>query len=532
MRANEFLINEASVFKTVGNQYVPGYRMMISTKTGGSAVNAVKSQVPDFNTTEELTIVDKDTPSKYQVQLTVGRNQPNLSFKLQRANGDVIELLGSKSGIEKSLNGVGPAPGAPDVEKVKLPNQGDTAEAFLGAAMFAKLIKRESGKISDVTSADVWDVLDKMAEHQTDEYRTTVKGLKGEIDTIWFKLKAKGIVRAALANPELRSAMNKRTASPVNYVNSHEASAFADTFYSNGKVDEIGIVSDGLSASSARKSDVYTLVRDPETHTVATEMLPISLKAGADQFAQHSGSSAKAMIELFSHLGVHLEKDSTAIHNYNQRQADGDKVGAAEELYDATAAEINSQFSDSSPTAEAKFIDQLSRALQFWATGNNPNIRLVSFGRQGKFEVLRFDNLIPVMTNMNLNLRATVTGKENPTLIISDSKQGVLFKIRTYMQAQDKGPYQRNVIEKGPLLGKIANAISEEESQEQAAKKSATDDAAKAAKKDNADLLRMQKRAGIAAAKSSTPIVSDQTPGDSNHSTTPSASRMSAGTET
>lgn len=532
MRANEFLIQEASVFKTSNNQYVPGYRMAISTKSGGSAVNAVKQQVPDFDSNEELIIVTNDTPAQYQIQLPVKKNEANLSFKLQRVNGDVLELLGSKNGIQSSLNGLGAAPNADKVEKVKLPNQGDTAEAFLGAAMFAKLIKRESGKISDVTSADVWDVLDKMAEHQTDDYRTTVKGLKGEVDTVWFRLRAKGFVRAALANPTLRTAMNKRTLSPVNYVNSHEATAFSDTFYTNGKVDEVGIISDGLSAPAARKSDVYTLVRDPETHTVATEMLPISLKAGADQFAQHSGSGAKAMIEMFSHLGVHLEKDSTTIHNYNERQADGDKVGAAEELYDTTAAEINSQFADSSPEAEAKFIDQLSKALQFWATGNNPNIRLVSFGSKGTFEVLRFDNLIPVMTKMNLNLRATVTGKENPTLIISDSKQGVLFKIRTYIQAQDKGPYQRNVIEKGPLLGKIANAISEEESQEQAAKKSAADEAAKAAKKDNADLLRMQKRAGITAAKAASSTAPSRTPGISNHETTLAASRMPMGSDT
>jgi len=202
---------------------------------------------------------------------------------------------------------------------------------------------------------------------------------------------------------------------------------------------------------------VFTVVRDPVTGNIAKELLPISLKAGAEQFAQHSGSSHKAMGEMFGRMGIELPANSKGIYDSLQQQ--GKPEEAVYGIYTHAAKMFNQ--SVVTDTDEATFISQLANALDGWATGGQSNVQLVSFGSRGAFEVLQFNNLLPKMKT--LDLVAETHWGENPKFIIKDAKQGVLFHIRTYLQTKTDGTkYQRNVIEKGPLLGKIANAIEQE----------------------------------------------------------------------
>jgi hypothetical protein len=468
MRARQFLklVAEASVFKTTNNQYVPGYRMSVSgSQSGLQTTSLIKAQVPDFNPAEELTIADPKEPASVTV---VFPGKAEKTFKLKRSTGQVIELQGSISAIQQSLNGIGP--GAADGETVvaKAPNKGDTAEGLLGAAMFAKLRKREGAGIGAVTLDDIWEVFDRMTPVSDTDYMVTAKDMGGATDKIWFRLKVKSIVKNALSNPDLRKKLSNWAMSPVNYVNSKQGTEYADQFYKNGKPDEIGIISDGLSAQTDRKSDVFTVVRDPVTGNVAKELLPISLKAGAEQFAQHSGSSYKAMDEMFGRMGIALQANSKEIYDNLQQQ--GKPEEAVFGIYTQAAKLFNTSVVNDSD--EATFISQLANALNGWATGGNPNVQLVSFGSRGAFEVLQFNNLLPKMKA--LDLVAETHWGENPKFIIKDSKQGILFHIRTYLQTkQDGTKYQRNVIEKGPLLGKIANAIEQEPAVEPTAKKPA-----------------------------------------------------------
>lgn len=455
MRAFEFL-KEASVFKTTNNQYVPGYRLSIATasQAGQATLAAIKTAIPDFNPSEELTVADPAEASTVKVVISPKAEK---SFKLKRPNGAVFELVGGKGNIEGSLNALGrPADATTATGKpvpVKLPNKGDTAEALLGAAMFAKLQARQGGAIGSVTNADLWKVFDVMTPVADDDYKVTSKDMGGATDTIWFRLKVKGFVKNALSNPELRKKLDAWASSPVNYVNSKEGTEYAEEFYKNGEPDEVGVISDGLSAQSEKKTDVYTAVRDPDTNTVKKELLPISLKAGSEQFAQKSGSKFSAMQELFGQLGINV--DSLAVE-YEAMQKANKKIEASAKIYAAAADLINAHLGDDKK--EAIFIDNLVKALRLWATSGNDNIRLVSFGSRGKFDVLRFDNLLPKMAGIKL-VAEFIPGK-NPKVVVKDPNQGELFQIRTYLQTKDNGAtYQRNAIEKGELLGKLANAI-------------------------------------------------------------------------
>jgi hypothetical protein len=56
-------------------------------------------------------------------------------------------------------------------------------------------------------------------------------------------------------------------------------------------------------------------------------------------------------------------------------------------------------------------------------------------------------------------LRAKFVPGENPKLEIYDEiSNSQLFQIRTYLQTKEGGKYQRNIVEKGPLLSMVADA--------------------------------------------------------------------------
>jgi hypothetical protein len=281
--------------------------------------------------------------------------------------------------------------------------------------------------------------------------------LGGATDTIWFRLRVKNTVRTALETPELRKSITNWMLSPVNYVNSPEGTEYAEEFYKNGTPDEIGVVSDGLSAQKDKKTDVVTAVRDPETNTIKREVMPISLKAGADQFAQHSGSKWAAMETMFSKLGIELPDMSEWADEYEGYQSKNQQIEAASRVYKKAADLLNSKFD--TPESEAEFVQTVARALRFWATNDDDQVYVVSFGSRGKYDVLQFsqDSLVPAMKK--LQLRAKFIPGENPKIEIYDKKSDrMLFSIRTYLQSQEKGMYQRNVIEKGPLLSVVADA--------------------------------------------------------------------------
>ena len=452
-------IKEASVFKKVKNQYVPGYRMAISTKAGGKAITAIQSVITDFDPAEVLSVADQSASPTYEVMLS---KKTTATYNLARPNGEIIQLQGTASEIESSLNGVGPAIDPNDTSgKIKMPNKGDTAEALLGGAMFAKLLNRDSGQIGEVSTDDVWRIFDSLKPESGDDYLVRSKDLGGATDKVWFRLKVKNTVKTALKEPTMRKKLTSWLESPVNYVNSPAGTEYAEEFYKNGQPDELGVISDGLSAQSDKKTDVYTAVKDPKSGTVQKELLPTSLKAGAEQFAQHSGGKWAAMKDMFSKLGVTFpatEKDDIA-KDYEGLQGEQKQIEAAAKVYEKAAGMINAQFK--SDADEAKFVKTIAHALRYWATSDDDNVQVVSFGSRGSYDVLQFkiEKLIPVMKRLQLRAETILTG-DNPKLLITDLKTGgVLFQLRTYLQTKKDGSkYQRNIIEKGPLLAMVADA--------------------------------------------------------------------------
>lgn len=477
------IITEASVFDP---KYPVGFRFAVSTQKGGIAIEIIKRVVKDFDPTETLTKADPATKATFVVQLS--KATPS-SFKVTRQNGQVIELQGTERNIESSFNKIGPAadPNAePGKEKLQMPNKGDTAEALLGLSMFAKLLNRSGGNIGQVSAEEAWKLLDHARPVNDHDYYVHSDDVGGAKDTIWLRLKVKNTVIMALQNPVMRKKLTAWLQSPINYVNSKEGTEYAEEFYKNGTPDEVGVISDGISANTDKKTDVVTKVKDPKTNTIKKEIMPISLKAGHDQFAQHSGSSWNAMMTMFGKLGLvfpaieadpikgtqsdNVRKDYEELQGIKDlEQQKANRIKAASKVYAKAAELINNQFTSNS--SEAEFIQTVAQALRFWATSDDDNVQLVSFGSKGSYDVLQFNIAKLTQTMAQLKLRARFTPGENPKLEVYDLVSGnELFRIRTYFQSTKKDPfYQRNVIEKGPLLSIVADITGRKAQQASAA---------------------------------------------------------------
>jgi hypothetical protein len=465
------IITEASVFDP---KYPVGYRFAVSTQKGGIAIEIIKRAVKDFDPTETVTKADPSAEPTYVVKL--GKNTPS-SFKVARKNGEIIEIQGTEGNIEGSFNKVGAAEDPnvePGKEKPQMPNKGDTAEALLGLSMFAKLLNRSGGNIGQVTAEETWKLLDHARPVNDHDYMVRSTDVGGAKDIIWLRLKVKNTVIMALQNPVMRKKLTAWIQSPINYVNSKEGTEYAEEFYKNGTPDEVGVISDGISANTDKKTDVVTKIKDPKTNTIKREVMPISLKAGHDQFAQHSGSSWNSMLTMFGKLGLtfpaidadpvkgtqadNVRKDYEELQGIQDlEQKKANRIKAASKVYAKAAQLINNQFT--SNASEAKFIQTVAHALRFWATSDDDNVQLVSFGSKGSYDVLQFNIAKLTQTMQQLKLRARFSPGENPKLEVYDLVSGnELFRIRTYFQSTKKDPYyQRNVIEKGPLLSIVAD---------------------------------------------------------------------------
>jgi hypothetical protein len=105
-------------------------------------------------------------------------------------------------------------------------------------------------------------------------------------------------------------------------------------------------------------------------------------------------------------------------------------------------------------TEEARFVDEVARAVTHFATLGDANVELVDFDKGG-FKILRFKNLEYKLRNIDLT--ASYTGKTRPEISIHDVEdpKKELIAIRCKVENKKSGPYVRNYIEKGPLLEEI-----------------------------------------------------------------------------
>ncbi len=426
------LLNEATIA-----DYPAGTAFLLSgSKNGRQLASLLAPQ--GINSEDVMISVDTAEVDPEQIVATVGQNKPGQSAQaFQDADGQMWIYYGGASGMNSSF-----------VHADKLANRGEISEGILGAAMFSKFTKRApSEEIAQVSVQDIDRVLNSLKATGDDTFEVEVSDADNRhADTVRFQLVLKTKPYQDLMDPGKRDALKNEFASAAAYVNTPMAERYSKYFYLNGKADEINIIANGAASETTSKVDVFVQVNGRRLK------LNTSLKVGGvKQFGQVGGSETSSMVKLWSYFGI----DVTPYVKKFEKKRESDQFEALEYMYRSIADQLSKELAGDNNTEEAKFVTNVGKAIEFFATLGDKNVELVDFSKGG-FKILRFNKLVDKMRTVNLTA-SYKEAKGRPEIGIHDveNPKRELLSIRVKIENKKDGPYVRNIVEKGPLLEEI-----------------------------------------------------------------------------
>ena len=337
-----------------------------------------------------------------------------------------------------------------DPKKPTLSNRGLIAEGILGAGLFAKFIKRDG----TISVADITQVLDKF---NAGENEIQVNDIAGNVaDTFILVLKMKKGPARDLFDKNKRPLLEDEFNSVVKFANGPYAKKYSSFFARNGKADTVKVISDGVSAETTTKTDVFVqlpLVKD-KTGKPRVLKFEVSLKSGAvRQIGQIGGSDFDKQIELWDLFGVDV-KDLQK--EYESKNTEKEKLAIT---YEAVAQRLGDALMGDKDSTERKVLRKVEDAIKYFATRRDPKVRVVKFdkGDYKMLDVTRIDNKI--LDQIDLTTVLTTGSSGLPTVIVKDKEMkdtNYVVRIRVKTEKNDKGQlYFRNIIEMGPMLEKM-----------------------------------------------------------------------------
>jgi len=449
------IVNEVTISKP---KYGPGTQFAVSagSQKGQDLLQQMTQQ--GFDTTPPLTMQDTSELGDQEILNlpTVVVSKGGDGYLFANDAGQYILVTGTAASIGPCFNvytGANKSADNPD-DLGKIANRGETAEGILGAAMFAKFVKREPDEdIGTVTADDISKVLDSLQKTGQDQYEIEVEDYDNEhADRIAFVLRLKTGPYQDLMDPAKQPLLASEYASAAAYVNSSDAERYSRYFYINGRADQITIMADGVTGEKTQKTDVWVYVTDKDGKPRKLR-LNASLKTGGiGQFGQVSGDSEETQETLWNYFGVDV---APAMKKFKQNIQGGDSKAAFASVYQYAASQIEDALQNSSPKAKAKMIDSIAQGITHFATLGDPKVELVDFS-DGGFKILRFNNLVEKLKNVDL-AASYVGSKAYPQVDIHErgNPKNKLLQVRMKIENRPNGVYVRNYIEKGPLLEKL-----------------------------------------------------------------------------
>ena len=472
MRYNEFILEANILQEASWWKYDDGTFFTVSTGNAGQKLlSAIEAAYSTMDPAEYLEKVSDKEPGM-KIVVPFGKDTGEYLF-VRTKEGQILKIAGAAKSIGSALNHAGSATGGKEGEaKTSKVNLGDISEGVLGAALYAKLLARTRDGIVDIDEAKVWEVLDQGTQS------TEVTGIVwsensadigGAIDTIKYRMRIKAQAARALKDPNNFKKINDSiVASSVSFVNGRYGSKYAEAIYLNRKADEIEIVSDGLSDQKAdpitglvKKTDVFITSKGEDGKPIK-ERLPISLKAGSSvkQFGQVSGKTFDKMIGLLKPFNVDVsslqDKWNKIVKGSNQS---ADSIRGAEAIFPDIAAMLNAKLKG--PKAEANFVHNIASAIHYFASSNDPKVRLVQLIGANKVHVLNTNLLFEKIVSKDIDLQAFANvGDGKAKITIKDVNSGKpLLSLRSYHTDNA----QRNIIEMEKLMKELCGVEWERE---------------------------------------------------------------------
>ena len=356
-------------------------------------------------------------------------------------------------------------------------NRGDVAEGILGAALTAKFANRSPEKLKNPVTKEMIDyVLDQFfsANRMIEIKVKDIAASKGDavIDGIRFSINLPTPAANLLKDKNSRKIVDDLYDSAIEYVEKAWEEDVVE-LATNGKVDDIIIMSDGVGDQKGTKADIKVTINGQPYRK------QISLKvAGGEQFAQVSGDDFEKQERIWQDiLGLDIKaleaKYNTAIKNYDKKEVfssrEERRLGefkdmiktAAGVVYQEAAKQIQQKIS----SKDTNFFNNFAKLVFEGATKGDASIELVKL-QQRTFKQLKFDknfikNYSDQLKKSNLKAKFRETG--DPLVQIfagSESKSNLILQIRVKVEAASRNtkagkvysPYMRNYVEAGPLM--------------------------------------------------------------------------------
>lgn len=341
----------------------------------------------------------------------------------------------------------------------KVGNKGELAEGLLGAATFARLLKRPS---KPITEKDVFTVIKRLPKGTPKDdvvsLSLTAKEVHNDItDKFTLNIQLKPDTYADLVDPSKWPQMSNITRGVVDYVNSN-LRMYSALFEKNGKPDEVRVVADGVTGENDTKVDVFLVYKDVSSgeERVLTHY-DMSVKAGSTkQMGQvGGGKQSLSMVERFNILVTMWERFGVDISNVKNKFVNATSVEEGYTIaYEAAAKKLKKELKGVKKDPEMKYFQTLIKAIKHFATLNDDRVKLVQFAdtKSGSFYVLDFKKLDRLydMDKMDLDVEYDVgkssSGTPIPKVKFINKKTGEpLLTVRMYRTS--KG-YIRNYIDK------------------------------------------------------------------------------------
>ncbi len=326
-------------------------------------------------------------------------------------------------------------------------NKGDMAEVIFSAAIACRFLNKNQA----ITDSDVIDMIKRLNDTDTYQLLGPMKSPNKEpkvIDDLYWEINSALINIKALKNPRhIRNLKNIINAS-VKYANSSTVAENARIIYENGLYNRIEVKAVGTVAQNDTKVDVYVEIDNKKIN------INVSLKAGAKQFGQVSGSGIDKQKDLWTTLidlkvSQQLEKKF-----YDLLKSDG-VVAAHSAVYKGMADEINRKLT----TNPKALYDSLSDGVMFFGTRNDPDVDMVSLNNREAM-IYKFNNLQQSLQLKGKTLKALyVANKSKPEVRIQDSKTGMIL-VTIRMKVESKNNYIRHYIEKGKLMTELIGMVA------------------------------------------------------------------------
>jgi hypothetical protein len=334
-------------------------------------------------------------------------------------------------------------------------NLGNATEGMFATAIYNRLVSDK-----DVTIQGLKSSLANLPPHNKNGVTVgpvEVKDRKGVSDKVQLFIKLDISSYEGIKDPQSLQNLIPHLQSIVNYVNNEEIKTLTNEFKTNGTVDSVKVISDGVTDAKSSKVDVEVVYLNDkgERKTVRYER---SVKTGGvKQFGQVTAGGAKDEDDAGKSV-TRAERYDLQEQFWDDFQID---ISASEddfidwtdyvEAYDFTYAEAAKQLNEKlkGDKKEKQTVQIIFDVIKKHGVGDRPNAKTVDFGPKG-YKILDYKKLDEFVSKTDLNAKF-IKNQKRPGVSIQDQGGTDFVTIRLY-----KGETKMtNMIERGPALEKI-----------------------------------------------------------------------------